>query len=121
MLRTISTGALLAAAMVLAPSAIQAQGAGAVEALEEAIERCEPRLQATLQQYELDMAAMEDVEWFAIRRGPPDALGPVHGYRVWMEPPQCEEGNLVADLFATCHVQQVYTEGGCQIDGIPSY
>ena len=46
---------------------------------------------------------------------------PPPDFVAWMTVKQCSQGALIVHTTDTCLVRQVYTRGGCRIEGIPSY
>jgi len=53
-----------------------------------------------------------------IRQHSTDDDGGIAGYTAWVRLKSCGSGYVVVDLSRDCWVDQIYTDGGCQVRGI---
>ncbi len=82
--------------------------------------QCQGAAEHRLEEYGLTMGDLTEVEWIAQRSGRHQD-GPVVSYHMWSLPKSCESGNLVLSMTAGCYITTVYTQGGCTVQGVPSY
>jgi hypothetical protein len=74
---------------------------------------------ARLQQHGLNIGDMSDVRWYTDRFAREGGnTGPVNTYRFYGRPASCAGGSVAVTMGATCGVQNVRTQGGCEVAGI---
>ncbi len=81
---------------------------------------CASRAEFELKQHRLSMSDMTDVQWQTERfaAGQNRGDGTVSGYSFYGRPPSCSSGQIVIEMWPDCGVQDVYTHGGCKIEGV---
>lgn len=96
--------------------------AGAAEAEEVRAEDhpCREQIDYLLKHYGLSLDEMQDTYWysdyFAERGG---RVGEPDGHRFYGRPPSCKDGNVAIELYTSCHIDDVYSQGDCRVKGIP--
>jgi hypothetical protein len=80
---------------------------------------CASAVAARLQQHGLNIGDMSDVRWYTDRFAREGGnTGPVNTYRFYGRPASCASGSVAVTMGATCGVQNVRTQGGCEVAGI---
>jgi hypothetical protein len=80
---------------------------------------CASAVAARLQQHGLNIGDMRDVRWYADRFAREGGMsGPVDTYRFYGRPASCAKGSVAVTMGASCGVQSVRTQGGCEVAGI---
>lgn len=84
-----------------------------------AVAQCERQVEQTLR----DLAVpQEDVQSVQItRRQFVDEPRPRFDYAAWVRLRSCQSGYLVIHMTDYCHVRQSYTDGDCEVSGVPQY
>ena len=84
--------------------------------------QCASRAEFELKQHGLSMSDMKDVNWQTERFAAVqhNADGTVSGYSFYARPASCSSGQIVIEMWPNCGVQDIYTHGGCKIDGVMS-
>ncbi len=79
---------------------------------------CEAVVTDRISQTDIDQDDVRTIAYTVQRSGGEAAL--VRGIDAWVSFHSCK-GSLVINMNRECHIKQVYTRGGCQSAGIPSY
>jgi hypothetical protein len=62
---------------------------------------------------------MRDVRWYADRFAREGGMsGPFDTYRFYGRPTSCAKGSVAVTMGASCGVQSVRAQGGCEVAGI---
>lgn len=119
-IRLISALAVLATAACAAPPRTAQPSAQAVSTLESLREHpCTPMIASALAGQEVDPSAVTSLT-VTERRLYTEALDDLLGYLAWMRL-EGQPGYLLVSLDEFCRVRQVYTRGGTEVPGVPSY
>ena len=99
---------VLGISMLIAPDTVSAQNS------------CAGRLRADLERYGISFNKIEDGRWYVDRFTNQGRPGRVSGFRFYGKPSECQTGRLNVNMSHRCGISDIYTTGGCKIDGIRS-
>jgi hypothetical protein len=80
--------------------------------------QCQPQIDAALQQHGVATDEIESMKVVKQSRGAKSANN--FALDAWIRLKGCT-GYLMVNMTRSCHVQQVYTSGDCELDSMPSY
>jgi len=82
--------------------------------------QCQSRVEFELKEHGLSMEDMSDVQWQmeSFAAGQHNAGGTLSGYSFYARPSSCSSGQIVIEMWPNCGVQDIFTQGGCNIKGV---
>ena len=83
--------------------------------------KCIPAAEQAASEKGIAKSDITNVHMDVVMSGSAGEAKPPPDFVAWLTVRQCVKGAVLVHMTDTCLVRQVYTRGGCRIDGIPGY